>query len=420
MAVDYRSELSAMGSSSKDAYRRLAVMSAAQKNRILAGIEAELRAQQDCILAANALDLAAGVAAGLSPALLDRLRLSPDRIEQMAKGVQTLVGLPDPVGHVDSTWLRPNGLKIQRIRIPIGVIAIIYESRPNVTVDAACLCLKAGNAVFLRGGSESINSNRTLTEVMLAGGAALGLPDGAIQIVPWTDREAVLHLVRLNEYIDLVIPRGGEGLIRAVTETATVPVIKHYKGVCHIYVDKDADLGMALNIIENAKCQRPGVCNAVETVLLHEQIAAAFAPRLAELLLDRGVELRGDERFRAYVPAAKVASEDDWYEEYLDLILAVRVVDSLPEAVEHITRYGSAHSDAVITANKDTASAFTESVDSAVVYVNASTRFTDGGQFGMGAEIGISTDRIHARGPMGIQELTTYKYVCLGSGQVRT
>jgi len=419
MDIDYRTELAALGQKTKGAARRLATMATAQKNRCLEAIANELAARTDRILATNAADVEAGEAAGLSPALLDRLRLTPKRIQDMIKGVEVLVGLPDPVGQVDSTWLRPNGLKIQRVRVPIGTIAIIYESRPNVTVDAAGLCLKAGNAVFLRGGSESFRTNQVLAEVMLAGGRSEGLPEGAVQLMPWTDREAVRHLLRLNEYVDLVIPRGGEGLIRAVVEHATVPVIKHYKGVCHIYVDREADLDMALAIIENAKCQRPGVCNAVETVLIHGDAAAQFAPRLAERLRQRQVELRGDPRFCELVADARPAGEADWYAEYLDLILSVRVVDDLPQAVEHIATYGSSHSDAIITEDKQAAVRFTETVDSAVVYVNASTRFTDGGQFGMGAEIGISTDRIHARGPMGLQELTTYKYVVEGAGQVR-
>jgi glutamate-5-semialdehyde dehydrogenase len=338
----------------------------------------------------------------------------------MAKGLRVVAGLPDPVGKVDSTWLRPNGLEIRRVRVPIGVIAIIYESRPNVTVDAAGLCLKTGNAVFLRGGSESFESNQCLVRIMTEAGGSVGLPPGAVQMVPWTEREVVSQLLRLDQYIDLVIPRGGKGLIRTVVETATMPVIKHYEGVCHIYVDKAADPEMALRIIENAKCQRPATCNAVEKVLIHADIAAEFAPRLGRRLLERRVELRGDPAFCRLVSDAKPATDDDWYAEYLDLILTVGVVDSLEAAIAHITKYGSAHSDAIITANKAAAQQFTTEVDSAAVYVNASTRFTDGGQFGMGAEIGISTDRIHARGPMGLDELTIYKYIVQGNGQIRT
>ncbi len=376
--------------------------------------------QADPLREANDRDLAAGEERGLSQALLDRLALTTERIEDMAKGLRVLAGLPDPVGRVDSTWIRPNGLKIRKVRVPIGVIGIVYESRPNVTADAAGLCLKAGNAVFLRGGSEAINSNLAIASALRQGLQACDLPAAAVQLLPWTDREAVGALLRLDLYVDLIIPRGGEGLIRAVVENSTIPVIKHYKGVCHAYVDSDADLDMATAIVENAKCQRPGVCNALETLLIHRQVAPEFAPRIGALLAARGVELRGDTEFCRWFPEAAMASAEDWGEEFLDLVLAVRVVDSIEAAIEHIATYGSGHSDAIVTESKKAASLFTESVDSAAVYVNASTRFTDGSQFGMGAEIGISTDRIHARGPMGIDELTTYKYVIDGSGQIRT
>ena len=417
--IDYTAELERLGGQAKSAARHLALLSKAGKDRCLEAMAEALLDRREEIIKANRRDMARGRGKGLSDAMLDRLELTPKRLEDMATGLREVVGLPDPVGGTDSTWRRPNGLEIRKIRVPIGVIAIIYESRPNVTADASGLCLKAGNAVVLRGGSESFESNRALVEVLAAGGAAKGLPEGAVQLVPWTDRAAVPCLLRLDSCIDLVIPRGGKGLIRTVVETATMPVIKHYEGVCHIYVDKDADTEMALRIIENAKCQRPGVCNAVETVLVHEAIASTFAPRMARMLAQRSVELRGDARFAEIVPGVAAAIEEDWYAEYLDLILAVRVVADVDEAIEHIATYGSAHSDAVVTANTDTAARFTRGVDSAAVYVNASTRFTDGGQFGMGAEIGISTDRIHARGPMGLEELTTYKYVVLGDGQIR-
>ena len=417
---DFQQELEALGQRARSAGRQLAQISAAHKNRGLETIAEKLIEQQAGILAANDADLEQGKVKGLSAALLDRLKLTPARILDMAKGLRALVGLPDPIGRVDSTWLRPNGLEIRRVRVPIGVIAIIYEARPNVTVDAAGLCMKAGNAVVLRGGTEAIRSNLILAEVMLAGLREADLPESAIQVVPWTDREVINQLLRLDKYIDLVIPRGGEGLIRTVVENSLIPVIKHYKGVCHIYVDQAADFAMALKIIENAKCQRPGVCNAVEKILIHKDVAANFAPQLAALFKKRKVEMRGDPAFCALVPDAKPATEQDWYEEYLDLIITVKVVDSLEAAAEHITMYGSAHSDAIITADRHASSRFVELVDSAAVYVNASTRFTDGGQFGMGAEIGISTDRIHARGPMGLEELTSYKYVVYGSGQVRT
>ena len=418
-ASELKSAIEKMASTAKSAARKLAVMSTRQKDRCLEAMGDELLARENEILEANARDLEAGREKGLSNALLDRLELTPKRIGSMAKGLNDLLGLSDPVGAVTATWLRPNGLTIRRVRIPIGVIAIIYESRPNVTVDSAGLCLKAGNAVFLRGGSEAFHSNSKLAEILVDGGAKQGLPEGAVQLVPYTDRSAIDYMLKLNEHIDLVIPRGGEGLIRKVAETSTIPVIKHYKGVCHIYVDKAADTEMALQIVTNAKCQRPGVCNAVETVLIHQDIAPTFAPAMAAQLTEKGVELRGDEAFRKLVPDAKPASEQDWFEEYLNLILAVRIVTDLQEAVDHITTYGSAHSDAILTGDKDAAQAFTQAVDSAAVYVNASTRFTDGGQFGMGAEIGISTDRIHARGPMGIEELTTYKYIVSGDGQIR-
>ena len=411
--------LQRLAANAKLAARRLAQISSLQKNRCLEAIASSLSERQASILSANAADMEAGEAQGMNAAMLDRLKLTPARIEEMAKGLRALVGLPDPVGRVDSTWLRPNGLEIRRVRVPIGVIAIIYEARPNVTVDAAGLCLKAGNGVILRGGSEAIRSNLALAEVMSAGLKECDLPEHAIQVVPWTEREVVMQLLKLDQSIDLVIPRGGESLIRTVVENSTIPVIKHYKGVCHIYVDRKADFDMALKIIENAKCQRPGVCNAAEKVLIHQDVAGAFAPRLAELFRRRKVEMRGDARFCALVPDAKAAAEDDWSAEYLDLIITVAVVDDLDAAVNHITTYGSAHSDAIVTDDKSAAVQFTDLVDSAAVYVNASTRFTDGGQFGMGAEIGISTDRIHARGPMGLDELTSYKYVVLGSGQIR-
>jgi len=362
----------------------------------------------------------AGRKAGLSESLLDRLLLTDARIEAMVKGLRNVVVLKDPVGARISRWIRPNGLVIQKVRVPIGVIAIIYESRPNVTADAASLCIKTSNAVILRGGKEALHSNVAIAAALQEGGAKKGLPANAIQLVQTTDREAVRELVQMEGRVDLAIPRGGESLIRAVVEHARVPVIKHYKGVCHVYVDDSADVEMALNIIENAKCQRPGVCNAIEKVLVSEKIAAAFLPRMAERLAARKVELRGDPAARTIVPTMKEAVEADWTEEYLDLILTVRVVADVKAAVEHINRYGSHHSDAIVAQSEGAQKVFTQGVDSATVYVNASTRFTDGGEFGMGAEIGISTDKLHARGPMGLEELTTYKYVILGSGQIRS
>jgi len=379
----------------------------------------ELEARRTEITEANAKDIEAGREAGLAPAMLDRLLLTPTRLNGMISGLRQVAALKDPVGSKISRWLRPNGLEIVKERVPIGVIGIIYESRPNVTADTAALCLKTANAVILRGGKEAVNSNAIIADTLIAGGMKKGMPEHAVQLIRTTDREAVRELVQLVDYVDLVIPRGGEALIRAVTEQAHVPVIKHYKGVCHTYVDESADLEMALAIAVNAKCQRPGVCNAMETLLVHKGIAGEFLPKLAEAVSEKGVEFRGDEAARAVVPEMAEATEDDWYEEYLDLRLAVRVVDSVQSAIAHINTYGSKHSDAIVAEAESAQKAFSQEVDSSTVYVNASTRFTDGGEFGMGAEIGISTDKLHARGPMGLEELTTYKYVVHGKGQIR-
>ncbi len=408
-----------MGDQAVAASRALARLSSRRKNLILEAMAEELNARREAIKAANARDMEAGRQAGMSPALLDRLLLSDARIDSMIKGLRAVIGLKDPVGTKISRWIRPNGLVIQKVRTPIGVIGIIYESRPNVTADAASLCIKTSNAVILRGGKEAMQSNLAIAEAMQAGGARKDLPEHSIQLVATTDRDAVRELVQLEGRVDLVMPRGGESLIRAVVEQARVPVIKHFKGVCHVYVDESANLDMALKIVENAKCQRPGVCNAIEKVLVHEKVATAFLPKMADLLTAKKVELRGDAAARAIVPSMKEATEEDWYAEYLDLILGVRVVSSVQAAIEHITKYGSHHSDSIIAEDKKTQDLFTEEVDSAAVYVNASTRFTDGSEFGLGAEIGISTDKLHARGPMGLEELTSYKYVVLGTGQVR-
>lgn len=411
-------EMIAMGDRAVAASRALARLTARRKSAILEAMAAELDARRATVQEANAKDMQAGMASGLSKALLDRLQLNDARIDAMIKGIRDVSVLKDPVGQKISKWMRPNGLEILKVRVPLGVIAIIYESRPNVTADSACLCIKTSNAVILRGGSESLHSNLAIAEALQAGGKKKGLPDHSIQLVPTTDRDAIRELVQMVGRVDLAIPRGGEGLIHAVAENARVPVIKHYKGVCHVYVDEAADLEMALKIVENAKCQRPGVCNAAETLLVHEKIAPAFLPRMADVLRVRGVELRGDDATRR-ITDMKPATEEDWYAEYLDLILAVRVVPSAQAAIEHINHYGSHHSDAIVTENEETADDFTREVDSATVYVNASTRFTDGAEFGMGAEIGISTEKLHARGPMGLEELTTYKYVIHGNGQIR-
>jgi glutamate-5-semialdehyde dehydrogenase len=400
---------------SRDASRALARRATNKKNGDLLEMEEAIERNVATIKKANAKDIEAGRKAGLSSAMLDRLILTDRRIMEMAVGVRDVAALEDPVGKVISGWTRPNGIRIQKVRVPIGVILIIYESRPNVTADAACLCFKTGNAVILRGGSEAIHSNLAIAEAM----NVPGLPPNSITVVPTTDRAAIDELLKLDDLINLCIPRGGEGLIRTVAEKSRIPVIKHYKGVCHVYVDRDADFDMAEKIVINAKCQRPGVCNAIETLLIDEKIADKFLPRMAKALTENNVELRGDERTRQLVSNASVATEDDWYAEYLDLILAVRVVNGVDEAIDHITKYGTAHSDAIVTGNKATAEKFLREVDSSSVFWNASTRLADGGQYGFGAEIGISTDKIHARGPMGLEELTSYKFVVIGDGQLR-
>ncbi|MEJ2744770.1 MAG: glutamate-5-semialdehyde dehydrogenase [bacterium] len=367
----------------------------------------------------NKLDLRAAEERGIPAAVRQRLALNEKTIAEMCSGLRQVASLKDPVGEILGTWKRPNGLTIQKVRVPIGVIAMIYEARPTVTADAAALCIKAGNAVILRGGKEALHSNVALARILKASAARMGLPKDSLQLIERPAHEVVNELLKLNAYIDLVIPRGGEALIRKVTELATIPVIKHYKGVCHVYVDRRADCGMAENIIMNAKVQKPAVCNAAETLLVHKGIARSFLPRAAAALKARGVELRGDPAARKIVPGLKVAKKSDWGFEYLDFILAVKVVRDLDEAVAHIARYGSQHSDTIVTSDRKTAERFLREVDSSAVFWNASTRFNDGGQFGMGAEIGISTDRIHARGPMALPELTIYKYVVRGRGQVR-
>ena len=416
-AGEIRESLEQMGSMAKAAARKLAVASPEDKNRWLTAMADAVDADAELIMQANRTDMENAKAAGLSPAMLDRLRLDEKRIKGISDGLRHVVTLPDPVGRRLDSIQRPNGLDIEKVSVPIGVIAIIYEARPNVTVDATGLCLKAGNAVILRGGSEAIHSNLALAKSISDAGIKAGMPEGTIQMIPWTGHDAVSLMLKMNQYIDLVIPRGGERLIRAVVEQATMPVIKHYKGVCHIFVDADCDLDRACDIIENAKCQRPGVCNALETLLIHKDILNRFAPMLAKRLAN--VEFHADDAFRALVPQALPATEDDWYREYLDLKLAVRTVGSLDEAIAHINQYGSGHSDCILTTDDAHAEQFLNEVDSATVYANASTRFTDGGEFGFGAEIGISTDKLHARGPMGLVELTSYKYKVRGSGQIR-
>lgn len=408
-----------IGDQALAASRKMVNLSTARKNAILNAMADAVDQQRGLIKEANAQDLALARTAGLSAAMLDRLTLTDARIDAMVKGIREVALLPDPVGKKIWKRARPNGLMIEKRRVPLGVIAIIYESRPNVTADAAVLCIKTSNAVILRGGKEAIHSNLAIAKALQDGGLSAGLPKAALQLIETTDREAVRELVQLDDRVDVVIPRGGESLIRAVVENARVPVLKHYKGVCHVFVDAAADLDKALAIVENAKCQRPGVCNAMETLLVHQDVAAAFLPRLGEMAARRHLELRGCSATRALLPACAAATEADWSTEYLDLILSVRVVKDLKSAISHINTYGSHHSDAIVTADSRSAKKFLKEVDSAAVYVNASTRFTDGGEFGMGAEMGISTDKLHARGPMGLEELTTYKYIVSGNGQIR-
>lgn len=368
---------------------------------------------------ANRLDLAAAPGYGLTDAQIDRLKLTPGRIESIAKGLEEVAMLPDPVGEVIWSSVRPNGLQVQKVRVPLGVIFFIYESRPNVTADAAALCVKSGNAVILRGGKEAAHSSAAIAEILAEAAADVGLPADAVQLIATPDREAVGHFLRMPEYIDLAIPRGGESLIRRVSEEAKMPVIKHFAGNCHVYLDRSADPDLAERITVNAKCQRMGVCNAAESLVVHHEAAAALVPRVCAALVRQGVEIRGDERTRQLVPAAKPATEEDFAAEYLGPVISVKVVDSLDEAIDHINRYGSQHTEAIVTQDLQAARQFTARIDSSAVMVNASTRFNDGFEFGLGAEIGISTDKFHARGPCGMNELTSYKYVVYGSGQVR-
>lgn len=389
------------------------------KNRALVKMSEELLNNSKYIIAENAKDISACLEQKLSTAFIDRLTLNDKRIKEMAGSLRAIAGLKGPVGAVIKQWKRPNGLLIKKVRVPIGVIGIIYESRPDVTSDCIGLCLKSGNACILRGGSEAIYSNLAIHKIITKCLGNFKIPKECFIVIDIRDRKAVEFLLKQDSFIDLIIPRGGEGLIRYVTENSLIPVIKHYKGVCHLYVDKKADLAMALEIAYNAKVQRPGVCNAIEKMLVHKDIAERFLPKAAAILQDAGVELRGCERTRKIIKGIKKAKEDDWYAEYLDLILAVKVVDNLDTAIMHINKYGSHHSDAIVTDDMKTGEAFLNKVNSACVYHNASTRFTDGYEFGFGAEIGISTDKIHARGPMALEELCTYKYLVLGNGQIR-
>jgi glutamate-5-semialdehyde dehydrogenase len=403
----------------KEAAPALARAETAARNLALRAMSDGLVSRADVLKRENAKDVASGKARGLSEAMLDRLLLTDARIRQMADGIGEVIALPDPVGGIERLERRPNGLLVGRMRIPLGVIGIIYESRPNVTADAAALCVKSGNAVVLRGGSEAIQSNAAIAGILREALTAAGLPVDAVSLIPRTDRAAIDALLIQEEYVDLIIPRGGEGLIRSVAEKSRIPVIKHYKGVCHIYVDEDADIPAAVAVCVNAKAQRPGVCNAMETLLVHEAIAPAFLPKVAEAMTREGVELRGCPETVRLVPGTLAATDSDWGTEYLDLILAVRVVPSMDAAMEHIRRHGSLHTEAILTRSHERAMRFLREVDSSLVLVNASTRFNDGFQLGLGAEIGISTTKIHAFGPMGLSELTTTKFVAFGDGQVR-
>jgi glutamate-5-semialdehyde dehydrogenase len=413
-----------LGRRARAAERGLRSATGAQKNRWLELSADALLRRRDAILEANARDVEEARGGGQNAAFLDRLKLTPARLEAAAQGLRDVARLPEPVGRVLDSSIRPNGLQVLKVAVPLGVILFIYESRPNVTVDAAALALKSGNALILRGGKEAPNSNRVLHAILQGELGPAGLPGDAVQLVADTRREAVSHLLKLKESIDLVIPRGGEGLIRAVESEARMHVLKHYQGNCHVYVDASADLDMGRDIVVNAKCQRPGVCNAAESLLVHAAVAEAFLPEAGRALREKGVELRGCGRTRAVLAGAGVecvaATEADFAEEFLDLILSVKVVDSLDEAVAHIGRFGSGHSESIVTRDLESARRFTQEVDAAAVLVNASTRFNDGGELGLGAEIGISTDKFHARGPCGLLELTCYKYVVHGAGQVRT
>lgn len=412
-------ELNIKGRLAKEASYKLSSISTDIKNRALIAMADALCAAADSIIDKNAEDIRRGKENGMKQGLIDRLLLDRGRIEAMAEGLKQIAALPDPIGQVISSAKRPNGLKIAKVRVPLGVIGIIYEARPNVTADAAGLCIKSGNTVILRGGKEAISSNSAIVRVMQEAAYSAGLPEGSINLVEDTSRESATQLMRLNEYLDVIIPRGGAGLIRAVVENATVPAIETGTGNCHVYVDKCADLEMAKNIVINAKTQRPSVCNAEEKLLVHRETAEKFLPDMLTALADRGVEIVGDETVCGIFPSALPAAEEDWGTEYLDLKIGVKVTDSLDEAIRHINKYGSGHSEAIITNDYAASQRFLDEVDAAAVYVNASTRFTDGYEFGFGAEIGISTQKIHARGPMGLAELTSTKYIIYGNGQTR-
>lgn len=403
----------------KAAAAKLQTLGTAVKDAALMAMADAFEANKEAIFAANRKDCEAAKTAGISGAMLKRLELTDKKIAQMADGVRQIAALRDPIGETLEGYIRPNGMEVRKVRVPIGVIGIIYESRPNVTADAAALCLKAGNAVILRGGSEAIHSNLAIAKLISDAITPLGVPEGAVSIIETTDRAAARELMTMKPYVDCLIPRGGKGLIRTVVENSTIPVIEHGDGNCHVYVDDSADIEMASNIAFNAKVQNPSVCNATETLLVSEQIAPKFLPIICGRLLEAGVEIRADEKARAIVPGLKEATDEDWATEFLDLILAVKTVSGIDEAIAHISEYGSGHTEAIVTENYSAAKRFTAEVDAAAVFVNVSTRFTDGYEFGKGAEMGISTQKLHARGPMGVEEITTYKYVVMGNGQLR-
>ncbi|WP_333840447.1 glutamate-5-semialdehyde dehydrogenase [Pelomicrobium sp.] len=417
---DIKAYMQALGRAAREAARAMARAETAAKNRALEAMAAAIEREQARLIAENAKDVEAARAKGLEPALIDRLTLTAKRIAAMADGLRQIAQLPDPVGEIIDLRYRPSGIQVGRMRVPLGVIGIIYEARPNVTADAAGLCLKAGNAAILRGGSEAIRSNQAIAALVHEGLEAAGLPRTAVQVVEVTDRAAVGELLSMQAYVDVIVPRGGKGLIERISKEARIPVIKHLDGVCHVYIDEGADLEKAIRIADNAKTQRYGTCNTMETLLVARAIAPAVLPRLARLLLDKGVELRGCEESRRLVPEMKPATEEDWFAEYLAPILSVRVVDGLDQAIDHIARYGSQHTDAIVTEDYTRAMRFLREVDSSSVMVNASTRFADGYEYGLGAEIGISTDKLHARGPVGLEGLTSLKFVVLGNGHVRT
>ncbi len=409
-----------MGRQARAAALKLSLLSSEAKDEILRAMAQGLRAHSTEILTENAKDIIAGKAKGLSTAMLDRLRLDEKRIEDIASALEHVATLPDPAGQVMESWKRPNGIQIDQIRVPIGTIGIIYESRPNVTADAAALCFKTGNATILRGGSEAIHSNRAIASALTAGGEKAGLPEHAIQLIPFTDRESVSVMAGMDQWLDLIIPRGGKGLIETVVSLARMPVIKHYDGICHMYISAKANQEMAIDLAVNSKTQKPGVCNALETLLIQKSIAKEFLPKIAEAMTEQGVELRACAASQTILPGLQAATEEDWATEYLDKILSIKLVPDLPAAIEHINTYSSQHTDCIVTEDHSEADAFLRSVDSACVMHNVSTRFADGGEFGFGAEIGISTDKLHARGPMGLRELTSYQYRIHGTGQTRS